>query len=154
MIRIGLRDVRAHLTRFITSIIAIALGVAFVVGAFCFRDILENQVSSMLSVDADGDVYVRGANKNEEKSQDNSSYSSMAGIEDYNKISESLTDIVKNVSGVDSVHAEQSFFTGVLVKERIRKGKTKLFWKKNLPRLPVFPSETRRHMFIPPVLKP
>lgn len=115
MIRIGLRDVRAHLTRFITSIIAIALGVAFVVGAFCFRDILENQVSSMLSVDADGDVYVRGANKNEEKSQDNSSYSSMAGIEDYNKISESLTDIVKNVSGVDSVHAEQSFFTGVLV---------------------------------------
>ena len=37
MIRIGLRDARSHFGRFIMSIGAIALGVSFVGGSFCFR---------------------------------------------------------------------------------------------------------------------
>lgn len=40
MFRIGLRDTKAHFRRFIMSIIAIALGVSFVVGSFCFREML------------------------------------------------------------------------------------------------------------------
>ena len=42
------------------SIVAIALGVSFVVGSFCFREMLNNQVSQMMSTNADHDVYVRG----------------------------------------------------------------------------------------------
>lgn len=60
MIRIGLRDARSHFGRFIMSIVAIALGVSFVVGSFCFREMLNNQVSQMMSTNADHDVYVRG----------------------------------------------------------------------------------------------
>ena len=61
MIRIGLRDARSHFGRFIMSIVAIALGVSFVVGSFCFREMLNNQVSQMMSTNADHDVYVRGS---------------------------------------------------------------------------------------------
>lgn len=43
MIKIGLRDARAHFGRFVMSIIAIALGVSFVVGSFCFREMMNNQ---------------------------------------------------------------------------------------------------------------
>ena len=56
MIRIGLRDARSHFGRFIMSIVAIALGVSFVVGSFCFREMLNNQVSQMMSTNADHDV--------------------------------------------------------------------------------------------------
>ena len=48
MIKIGLRDARAHFGRFVMSIIAIALGVSFVVGSFCFREMMNNQVSDMI----------------------------------------------------------------------------------------------------------
>lgn len=34
---------RAHFGRFVMSIIAIALGVSFVVGSFCFREMMNNQ---------------------------------------------------------------------------------------------------------------
>ena len=44
MIRIGLRDAKAHFHRLVMSIIAIALGVSFVVGSFCFRSMLNDQV--------------------------------------------------------------------------------------------------------------
>ena len=42
MIRIGLRDARSHFGRFIMSIVAIALGVSFVVGSF-ISEMLNNQ---------------------------------------------------------------------------------------------------------------
>lgn len=72
MIRIGLRDARSHFGRFIMSIVAIALGVSFVVGSFCFREMLNNQVSQMMSTNADHDVYVRGS---QEKKKDSSAMS-------------------------------------------------------------------------------
>ena len=56
MIRVGLRDARAHFSRFLLSIIAIALGVSFVVGSFCFREMLNNQVDEMMATNADHDV--------------------------------------------------------------------------------------------------
>ncbi len=67
MIRIGLRDARSHFGRFIMSIVAIALGVSFVVGSFCFREMLNNQVSQMMSTNADHDVYVRGSQEKKKK---------------------------------------------------------------------------------------
>lgn len=77
------------------SIIAIALGVAFVVGSFCFREMLNNQVSEMLSTNADADVYVRGTVKNTDDSS-----TSLSSSSDYNLISDSLIDTASHVEGV------------------------------------------------------
>ena len=60
VVTIGVRDARAHASRFVMSIVAIALGVAFVLGSFCFRGLLDGQVRKMTSTNADGDVYVQG----------------------------------------------------------------------------------------------
>ncbi|MFT9282093.1 ABC transporter permease [Bifidobacterium sp.] len=95
MIKLGLRDARSHFSRFVMSIIAIALGVAFVVGSFCFREMLNNQVSEMLSTNADADVYVRGTVKNTDDSS-----TSLSSSSDYNLISDSLIDTASHVEGV------------------------------------------------------
>ena len=66
MIRIGLRDARAHFPRFIMSIIAIALGVSFVVGSFCFHAMMNDQVDQMLGTNTDDYVYVRGSRERDD----------------------------------------------------------------------------------------
>ncbi|MFT8857386.1 ABC transporter permease [Bifidobacterium aquikefiri] len=96
MIKLGLRDARSHFSRFVMSVIAIALGVAFVVGSFCFREMLNNQVSDMLSTNADADVYVRGTTK----TATDSTTSAVSSSSDYNVISTSLIDTVSAVQGV------------------------------------------------------
>ena len=68
MIRIGLRDAISHFSRFIMSIVAIAIRVSFVVGTFCFRKLHNNQVSQMLATTADHAAYVRGANQTKRRS--------------------------------------------------------------------------------------
>ena len=103
MIRVGLRDARAHFSRFIMSIIAIALGVSFVVGSFCFREMLNNQVDQMMGSNADHDVYVRGSQ--EQKSDDDSDSASISlstTTNTYNDIDTSLVDTIKDVNGVAS----------------------------------------------------
>lgn len=109
MIRIGLRDARSHFGRFIMSIVAIALGVSFVVGSFCFREMLNNQVSQMMSTNADHDVYVRGS---EEIKSDSSSLLSTAS---YNSIDIDLVDEIGKVDGVASAHVGYSLSGIVLV---------------------------------------
>ena len=98
MIRIGLRDARSHFGRFIMSIIAIALGVAFVVGSFSFRQMLNNQVSEMLSTNADHDVYVRGSDKAADS--DAGSTTSGSSASSYNSIDTALTSTLRDISGV------------------------------------------------------
>ena len=61
MLTISLRGFRAHLTRYMMSLVAIALGVSFVVASFCLRALMDGQVSSMLETNAAADVYVTGA---------------------------------------------------------------------------------------------
>ena len=95
MFRIGLRDTKAHFRRFIMSIIAIALGVAFVVGSFCFREMLNDQVSQMMGSNSDADVYVRGAT--EEKQEPGGSVTSYNST--YNEISTSIIPDIENVDG-------------------------------------------------------
>lgn len=99
MIRIGLRDARSHFGRFIMSIVAIALGVSFVVGSFCFREMLDNQVSQMMSTNADHDVYVRGSQEKK-----NSSAMSMGSTKSYNTIDTDLADDIAKIDGVSSAH--------------------------------------------------
>ena len=114
MIRVGLRDARAHFSRFIMSIIAIALGVSFVVGSFCFREMLNNQVDQMMGSNADHDVYVRGSQ--EQKSDDDSDSASISlstTTNTYNDIDTSLVDTIKDVNGVASAAVTTST-SGVL----------------------------------------
>ena len=98
MIRIGLRDARSHFGRFIMSIVAIALGVSFVVGSFCFREMLNNQVSQMMSTNADHDVYVRGS---QEKKKDSSAMS-MGSTKSYNDVDVDLAGTIAKGDGVSS----------------------------------------------------
>lgn len=78
VVTIGVRDARAHASRFVMSIVAIALGVAFVLGSFCFRGLLDGQVRKMTSTNADGDVYVQGL-VTEDSDYSSASASSMTG---------------------------------------------------------------------------
>lgn len=113
MIRIGLRDARSHFGRFIMSIIAIALGVAFVVGSFCFREMLNTQVSTMMATNSDHDVYVRGIDK--AKSDSPMSMDGSSSGENYNQIDNSLTNTIAKVSGVSSASATATISGTVLV---------------------------------------
>lgn len=102
MIRIGLRDAKAHFHRFVMSIIAIALGVSFVVGSFCFRSMLNDQVTQLMGTNSDHDVYVRGATEE----QNDSSFATSGPISSgtsYNKIDTSLVTQIEQVKGIDNV---------------------------------------------------
>lgn len=116
MIRIGLRDARGHLGRFVMSIVAIALGVAFVVGSFCFRQMLDNQVSEMMSTNADHDVYVRGSEKVSSTGSTTATESSTTtSTESYNAIDSDLVTTIRKVSGVTSASATGTLSGVVLV---------------------------------------
>ncbi len=61
MIRVSLRGVAEHLVRFALSVLAVALGVAFVVGTFAFRGMLSATFDDIVATSISADVYVRGA---------------------------------------------------------------------------------------------
>ena len=61
VVRVALRGVRAHLVRFCLSVLAVALGVAFVAGTFALRTMLGSTFSDIVSTTTLGDAYVRGA---------------------------------------------------------------------------------------------
>ncbi|WP_245993115.1 FtsX-like permease family protein [Xylanimonas allomyrinae] len=61
MIRVALRGVREHLVRFSLSVLAVTLGVAFVVGTFAFRGMLAATFDAIITTSVNAAVYVRGA---------------------------------------------------------------------------------------------
>ncbi|WP_435738471.1 FtsX-like permease family protein [Cellulosimicrobium sp. PMB13] len=61
MLRVALRGVRAHLVRFVLSVLAVTLGVAFVVGTFAFRGMLSSTFDDIIATTLVADVYVRGS---------------------------------------------------------------------------------------------
>ena len=117
MIRIGLRDARAHLGRFVMSIIAIALGVSFVVGSFCFRAMMSDQVDQMMGSNSDGDVYVRGSDERRGADSSVASMQSAASSDEksYNRIDVDLTERIATVPGVESAAVVYSVSGIVLV---------------------------------------
>ncbi len=60
MLRVTLRGVRAHAVRFALSVLAVALGVAFVAGTFALRTMLSDTFHGIVDAQAPADVYVRG----------------------------------------------------------------------------------------------
>ncbi|WP_065453345.1 ABC transporter permease [Bifidobacterium breve] len=113
MIKIGLRDARAHFGRFVMSIIAIALGVSFVVGSFCFREMMNNQVSDMMGTSADHDVYVRGSK--EVKSDSSGLMAASSSSKTYNTINVDLASTIGDVKGVKSAEVVYSVSGTALV---------------------------------------
>lgn len=113
MIKIGLRDARAHFGRFVMSIIAIALGVSFVVGSFCFREMMNNQVSDMMGTSADHDVYVRGSK--EVKSDSSGLMAASSSSKTYNTINVDLASTIGDVKGVKRAEVVYSVSGTVLV---------------------------------------
>ena len=61
MLRVTLRGVRAHAVRFLLSILAVALGVAFVAGTFSLRTMMSSTFDGIVDASAPADAYVRGA---------------------------------------------------------------------------------------------
>lgn len=61
MVRVALRGVRAHLVRFCLSVLAVALGVAFVAGTFALRTMLSSTFTDIVATTTLGDAYVRGS---------------------------------------------------------------------------------------------
>jgi len=60
MIRVAVREIRAHLVRFLLSVLAVTLGIAFVTGTFSLRALLSDTFSSIIASTTQGDLYVRG----------------------------------------------------------------------------------------------
>ncbi|KAB8286646.1 ABC transporter permease [Bifidobacterium avesanii] len=118
MIRIGMRDARAHRRRFAMSAVAIALGVAFVVGSFCFREMMNNQVADMMATNADHDVYVRGSDEvtdGDGSGEGGASAGTGSSAKEYNTIPVDLTDTLNAVEGVEPVSVTYSVSGLVLV---------------------------------------
>ncbi|MBC7549633.1 MAG: ABC transporter permease [Cellulomonas sp.] len=63
MRRVALRGIRAHLVRFVLSVLAVTLGVAFVAGTFSLRALLSSPFSSIIDSALTGDAYLRGADE-------------------------------------------------------------------------------------------
>ncbi|MCL2668486.1 MAG: FtsX-like permease family protein, partial [Micrococcales bacterium] len=58
MLRVAWRDVRFHPVRFAMSVLAVALGVAFVAGTFALRAMLSSTFDGIVATTVEGDVYV------------------------------------------------------------------------------------------------
>jgi len=60
MLRVTLRGVRAHAVRFLLSVLAVALGVAFVAGTFSLRTMMSSTFDGIVEASAPADAYVQG----------------------------------------------------------------------------------------------
>lgn len=63
MLRVALREIRAHLVRFALSVLAVALAIAFVTGTFSLRAMLADTFASIIASTTQGDLYLRGAER-------------------------------------------------------------------------------------------
>jgi putative ABC transport system permease protein len=92
--KVALRGIRAHLVRFLLSLLAVALGVSFVAGTFSLRTMLSSTFTGIVDSAMQGDAYVRG-------SQVSTHGVSDSGTTVYNAIPLSLTGTLAAVDGVE-----------------------------------------------------
>ena len=102
MRRVALRGIRAHLVRFILSVLAVTLGVAFVAGTFSLRTMMSSTFTGIVDSSMPADAYVRGAEP--------AAGNSMTGTtgETRNTVPSSLASTIAGVDGVDKVFADIS----------------------------------------------
>ncbi|MCY7288064.1 MAG: ABC transporter permease, partial [Cryobacterium sp.] len=102
MRRVALRGIRAHLVRFILSILAVSLGVAFVAGTFSLRTMMTSTFSGIVDSSMAGDAYVRGT-------EPAAGYTTTGTTgETRNMVPASLATQLAGVHGVDKAFAEIS----------------------------------------------
>lgn len=92
MLRVALRGVRAHAVRFGLSVLAVALGVAFVAGTFALRTMLADTFDGIVEASAPAQAYVRGA--------DEVAGGDMQVGDSRNRVPIALADEVEAVDGV------------------------------------------------------
>ncbi|MEP7763882.1 FtsX-like permease family protein [Sanguibacter sp. 25GB23B1] len=107
MLRVALRNVRAHLVRLGLSILAVVLGVSFVAGTFALRDMLSSTFSGIVDAGYAADAYLRGADDSPQAGQDGASAGAVRTLIPAN--------LVSTVEGVDGVEHAFADFTGPIV---------------------------------------
>lgn len=107
MLRVALRNVRAHLVRLGLSILAVVLGVSFVAGTFALREMLSTTFDGIIDAGYVGDVYLRGAEDSSAMVQTGASAGAVR-----NTIPASLAGVASDVDGVDLALAD---FTGPII---------------------------------------
>jgi len=103
MRRVALRGIRAHLVRFVLSVLAVTLGVAFVAGTFSLRTMMSSTFTDIVNSSMLGDAYVRGAGP--------AAAAALGGTavgETRNTIPASLAGPINNVDGVRKAFADIS----------------------------------------------
>jgi putative ABC transport system permease protein len=68
--RVALRGIRAHIVQFLLSVLAVALGVAFVAGTFSLRTMMSSTFGGIVERSTVGDAYVRGSQVIDSVAQD------------------------------------------------------------------------------------
>ncbi|MBD5785352.1 FtsX-like permease family protein [Cellulosimicrobium terreum] len=101
MIRVTLRGVRAHVVRFVLSVLAVALGVAFVVGTFAFRGMLSSTFDDIIATTLVADVYVRGAQEVTGDSTEPGGGGGTGFGAERSPVPAALVDSIEQVDGVD-----------------------------------------------------
>ncbi|MFD6090579.1 ABC transporter permease [Oerskovia sp. NPDC060338] len=107
MLRVALRNVRAHLVRLGLSILAVVLGVSFVAGTFSLREMLSSTFDGIVDAGSSSDVYLRGGEDSAALTQENASAGAVRTT-----IPADLADTVQGIDGVAHVFAD---YTGPLV---------------------------------------
>ena len=104
---VALRGIRAHLVRFVLSVLAVGLGVAFVTGTFSLRTMMSSTFSTIVDTAMPAAAYVQGS----EPAPTAAPTGTQVGAA-RNPIPESLTMTVRGVEGVAGAFAQ---FTGPIV---------------------------------------
>ncbi|MCL3860291.1 ABC transporter permease [Actinotalea sp. K2] len=100
MTRVALRGIRSHLGRFLLSVLAVLLGVAFVAGTFSLRSMMSSTFSDIVESSLTGDAYLRGSEVAAGAAPMGPG-AEVAG--DRNRIPLSLVQDVADVDGVETV---------------------------------------------------
>ena len=95
MTRVALRGIRAHLVRFLLSLLAVTLGVAFVAGTFSLRTMMGSTFTGIVASSMQGDAYVRGSEPAASASQNGSTAGDVR-----EPIAASLAQTIERVAGV------------------------------------------------------
>ncbi|WP_175007620.1 MULTISPECIES: FtsX-like permease family protein [unclassified Cellulosimicrobium] len=115
MIRVALRGVRAHVVRFVLSVLAVTLGVAFVVGTFAFRGMLSSTFDDIIATTLTADVYVRGAQEVEGDASGPAGGGAAGGGGFAGDRTLVPTDLTAEIEGVDGVERAVADVSGPVV---------------------------------------
>ena len=108
MIRVALRGVREHFVRFSLSVLAVTIGVAFVVGTFAFRSMLAGTFDAIIETTVNADVYVRGDRTVETEQGYQGPPADANFVPDRTPVALSLAEQVAQVPGVQRAVPEVS----------------------------------------------